>query len=82
MEVNVNFNGKEWELKPEFSFEGKKLLLQQEAYISADGTTYEALASCGDEEYQVFWEITCDDDQGDESNACDWEKPFKIEKIS
>lgn len=29
-------------------------------------------------QYLVKWDIICENDQGDESNACDWESPGSI----
>lgn len=51
------------------------LTLSQQAYPSNDGKTYQASASDKDgNNYLIVWDIVCDDTQGDESNACDWDK--------
>ena len=62
----------------------KTFYITQLAYISDDGSYYEALAIDADEnEYLIQWDTTEDwksreiADQWDESEACDWEN-FRI----
>ena len=67
------------------TFDNNKIDLQQEAYITDDGTEYTALALDAEgEECHVFWAIYPEilsgesDDQGDQSNLCDWDKPTRV----
>lgn len=57
------------------TYKNQQLILNQQAYVSGDGKTYQASASDKDgNNYLVVWDIVCDDTQGDESNACNWDK--------
>ena len=50
--------------------------LSQQAHISDDGQTYQASAvSPTGDTVLVLWDITCTDSD-DESNACDWSRPY------
>lgn len=56
--------------------------LQQDAYISDNNETYQAVATDKDgNQYQIYWDILTDDDQGDDRNSCDWDKPYKIVEL-
>lgn len=63
---------------------GKILYLLQNPYIDQpcnEETAYFASAIGEDlEHYKVRWEIITDDDQGDESNACNWNK-YTVTKL-
>lgn len=68
-------------------FNGNEYELVQEAYISDDGMHYQAAAKNGEDDYMVFWETTEEwnnrqpDDKTDESDACDWDNPVRVDKI-
>jgi hypothetical protein len=58
------------------------LTLAQDAYVSDNWLTYEASATDKDgNDYTVYWTITGDRNDPDESNMCDWDKPYSIEKL-
>ncbi len=60
------------------TLDGLTVTLTQDAYVSDDSETYEAHAA--DDEgnvYKVFWRVICTDTD-DQSNCCDWDKPFHI----
>ena len=73
------------------TYNNKQLELQEEAYLdnilcnSEMQYFYTALAKCiaTQDLYQVYWEITHEDYNNleDQSLACDWAKPCKIELI-
>ena len=58
-------------------FDGVKLETTADAHISDDGLTYQAPAIYQGVNVWVYWDIinaTCDD----QSNSCDWDKPYMI----
>ncbi|MET3505554.1 hypothetical protein [Halalkalibacter oceani] len=62
-------------------FEGKEYRTLQDAYVSDDGSEYKAHAvDENDKEYMIYWE-TINFDTSDESEACDWDNPIRVENI-
>ncbi len=78
-----------------FSYDGKKFVLLQQAYITGpvDGPYYEASAIApedGLDEYGLYpvylttWyplQSWLDGDQEDEGDACDWDSPDDVNEI-
>lgn len=59
--------------------DGKRYILAQQAYVSDDGTTYEAHAyDARGKEYQLYWTVISPCTDGDEGSACDWGNPSRI----
>jgi hypothetical protein len=54
--------------------------LTQQAYLTDCGLYYTASAIIDGCDAQVYWLIICEDTQGDESNACEWEHPSILKK--
>lgn len=78
------------------TFEGKTYTLVQPAYVGADGRYYAAAVDDNGNEYRITWETTDAWKEAqerlretgeagitvDESHACDWGNPVKVERIS
>jgi len=76
-----------------YTSDGTPILLTQDAYLAADPVTYQnprageacylALAVDADgHTYRVTWYPREGFDGEDEGDACDWDSPSRIEKLS
>lgn len=64
-------------------FEGETYYLIESAYLDNYRGTANYQASAIDNSgnlYTVHWDIVCGDDNGDESNCCDWDCPSDVIK--
>jgi hypothetical protein len=59
-------------------YQGRVFKLQQEAHLSSDSETFEALATSGDSMYRIYWRVGWVDDG--EGKACDYSEPLRIVK--